>query len=102
MTHASSLAPRVLSVALVVENAFGTNTEQLNVVLINAATLREAERMIESCEFCNPEVAEIPFDNILDRATGSDPSVMDCLLETAANCPNCRRDILEKTLIEPA
>ena len=33
---------------------------------------------------CNPEGAEIPFDNILDRVTGSDPSVTDYVLERAA------------------
>jgi len=45
--------------------------------LVEASTLREAERLIESCEQCNPGDAEIPFDNILDRVTGSDPSVTD-------------------------
>src|SRR5215510_13731565 len=49
---------------------------------------------------CNPDGAEIPFDNILDRVTGSDPSVTDYILEQPAKCPNCRREILEKTLIE--
>jgi hypothetical protein len=44
--------------------------EQQNVVLINTATLREAELLIESCEHCNPEGGEIPFDNVLDRVTG--------------------------------
>jgi len=42
-----------------------------------------------------------PFDNILDRVTGSDPSVTDYVLEQPAKCPNCKREILEKTLIEP-
>jgi hypothetical protein len=46
--------------------------------------LREAERLIESCEHCNPEGAEIPFDNILDRVTGSDPSVTDYTLDSQA------------------
>jgi len=55
-------------------------------VLIDAATLRKAER-IESCEHCNPDRAEIPFDNILDRVTVSDPSVTDYILEAAAKCP---------------
>src|SRR5947208_910893 len=55
---------------------------------------------IESCEHCNP-LAEIPFDWILDRITGSDPTVTDYLLEQPAKCPNCRHAILEKTLIEP-
>ena len=38
---------------------------------------------------------------ILDRITGSDPSVTDYILEEPAKCPNCQR-VLEKTLIEPA
>src|SRR5262249_38850946 len=63
---------------------FDPTPEQQNVVLINAAILREAERLIESCEHCNPEGAEIPFDNILDRVTGSDPSVTDYILESPA------------------
>jgi hypothetical protein len=71
------------------------------VVLVNIATLRKAEALIESCEHCNPEGAEIPFDNILDRITSSDPSVTDYVLEAPAKCQVCRRDILEKTLIEP-
>jgi len=81
---------------------FDPTPEQQNVVLINTATLREAERIIESCEHCNPDGAEIPFDNILDRVTGSDPSVTDYILETPAKCPNCKREILEKTLVGPA
>jgi hypothetical protein len=43
-----------------------------------------------------------PFDVILDRLTGSDPSVTDYVFEQLAKCPNCRCDILEKTLVEPA
>ena len=39
--------------------------------------------------------------HILDRVTGSDPKVTDDTLEEPAKCPNCCREILEKTLIEP-
>jgi hypothetical protein len=70
-------------------------------VLVDSATLRKAEQLIQSCEHCNPEGAEIPFDVILDRVTGSDPSVTDYILEQPAKCPKCRRDVLEKTLVEP-
>jgi hypothetical protein len=59
---------------------FSPTPEEQNVVLINTATLRKAEALIDSCEHCNPEGAEIPFDNILDRVTGSDPSVTDYIL----------------------
>jgi hypothetical protein len=71
------------------------------VVLVDSTTLRKAEQLIESCEHCNPEGAEIPVHNILDRVTSSDPSVTDYVLEQPAKCPNCRRDVLEKTLVEP-
>jgi hypothetical protein len=75
--------------------------EQQNIVLVSAVTLHMAVKLIESCEHCNTE-AEIPFDAILDRITGSDPSVTDYVLEQPAKCPSCRREILEKTLVEPA
>src|SRR5215470_13081898 len=44
----------------------------------------------ECTEHCNPEGAEIPFDNNLDRVTGSDSGVTDYVLEHPAKCPNCR------------
>ena len=45
---------------------FDPTPEEQVVALIDASTLRKAERLIESCERCNREGAEIPFDNILD------------------------------------
>ena len=51
---------------------FDPTPEEQKVVLVNPATLSEAEKRIESCEHCNPDGAEIPFDNILDRVTGSE------------------------------
>ena len=59
--------------------------------------------VLESLEsFKRGTEKKIPFDAILDGVTGSDPSVTDYVLEEAAKCPNCRRDILEKSLVEPA
>ena len=81
---------------------FDPTPEQQNVALVDAASLREAERLIESCEHCRPDDADIPFDWVLDRVTGSDPKVTDYILEEPAKCPNCRRDIIEKTLVEPS
>jgi uncharacterized protein with PIN domain len=85
-----------------IRDFFAPTPEEQIVVLVDAATLRQAERLIESCEHCNEESAEIPFDNILDRVTGSDPTVTDYILEVPAKCPKCRREVLEKTLVEPA
>jgi hypothetical protein len=65
---------------------FNLTPDQQNVILVDAATLRESEKLIESCERCNEDGAQIPFDNILDRVTGSDPSVTDYILEEPARC----------------
>jgi hypothetical protein len=48
-----------------VRDFFDPTPEQQNVVLIDAATLQKAQRMISGCEACC-ETAEIPFDNIRD------------------------------------
>ena len=48
---------------------FDPTPEQQNIVLIDAATLRKAQRIIAGYEACS-EDAEIPFDNVLDRLTG--------------------------------
>ena len=63
---------------------FDPTPEQQVVVLVESASLRQTEKLIESCEHCNEEGAQIPFDNILDRVTGSDPSVTDYILEEPA------------------
>ena len=42
---------------------FDPTLEEQVIVLVAAPTLRKAERLIESCEHCNPEGAEIPFEH---------------------------------------
>ena len=79
---------------------FGPTPEQQNIFLIDAATLQKAQRMMAGCEACSD--AEIPFDNILDRLTGSDPSVTDYVLELPARCLQCGAEIDEKILVESA
>jgi len=69
--------------------------------LIDAATLQKAHRMIPGCEACSKD-AEIPFDNILDRLTGSDPSVTDYVLEVPTRCLQCGVTVHDKTLIDLA
>jgi hypothetical protein len=46
---------------------FDPTPDEQVVVLVESATLRKAERLIESCEHCNEEDAQIPFDKILDQ-----------------------------------
>jgi hypothetical protein len=45
---------------------------------------------------------ELPFDNVLDRVTGNDPAVTDYILEQPAKCPQFKRQISEKMLVEIA
>ena len=70
---------------------FDRTPEQQNIVLIDAATLRKAQRMIAGCEACS-ETAQTPFDYILDELTGSDPSVRNYVLEVPARCLQCGAD----------
>jgi hypothetical protein len=76
--------------------------EQQNIIVIAAATLREAEELVEflrtlQCDGCGDSL-----DWILDRVTGCDSTITDYILESPGKCPNCRHAIVEKTLIEPA
>jgi hypothetical protein len=82
-------------------NFFDPTPEEQNVVLGNAATVREAEKLIDSCEHCNPQGADFPFVVILDVMTGSDPKITDYILEAPAKCPRSFREITEKTAVEP-
>jgi len=57
-------------------------------------------KVIESARTAIPP-RRISFDWILDRVTGHKGSTTDYIFESAAKCPNCKREILEKTLVEP-
>lgn len=50
---------------------FDPSPEEQQVVLVSTETVREAAELSESCEYCHPDDAEIPFDWILDRMTGN-------------------------------
>jgi hypothetical protein len=80
---------------------FFDSPEQQIIVLVDDTVLRKAQNLIAFCQYCDRESAEFPFDLLLDRVTGSDPTRTDYILEAPAKCPNCRRDVLEKTLVAP-
>jgi CheY-like chemotaxis protein len=80
-------------------NFFDQQPENQNVVLIEEETLRKAEQMILSCERCNSE-AQVLFCEILDRLTGSDPSVTDYILKKPGGCPRCFGAVTQQTLVE--
>ena len=77
-----------------------TTPDDLNIVLVDTGILRQARKLIGGCERCSPQ-AEIPFESILDRITGYDPSVTQYILvDGSANCPRCLRQLRETTLVE--
>jgi hypothetical protein len=75
--------------------------EKQSVVLVGAGTLHQAEKLIIGCEGCSPCDAEISFDSILDRVTGNNRQLSHYVfVDAKAYCPNCSREINEKTLVE--
>ena len=81
-------------------NFLDEDLEDQKVLVIQEETLRKAERMILSCEMCNSGAA-VPFSELLDGLTGSDPDVTDYILEKPGRCPRCFRAVTEKTFVEP-
>ena len=72
----------------------------MDVVTVGLEQVRAAERKIAGCEHCHPDDSELPFDWVLQKVTGSD-SMVDFVMAEEARCPNCRKEINEKTLVEP-
>jgi DNA-binding NarL/FixJ family response regulator len=101
--HLSNLVDAVHNMAIYdspfYPHLFDQSLERQNLVFIEGETLRKAEQLILSCEGCN-SAAEIPFCEILDRLTGSDPSVTDYILQKPGCCPKCFRAITEITFVE--
>lgn len=66
---------------------FDPTPEQQDVILVDAATLHEAEKLIESCEACNREDTHFPFDNVLHT---------DYVMPDRPACPQCQATVTEK------
>jgi hypothetical protein len=71
----------------------------IELIPVDAGVIREAEKRIESCEQCRPDEAEVQFDWILAEVTGKH-GMYDFVLTEIARCPNCKRSINEKMLVE--
>jgi len=72
----------------------------VQVITVDPAVVRTAEKLIESCEQCHPEDAEWPFAWVLDQVTGHGGDRTDYLMTEPARCPNCRREVTEHMLVE--
>ena len=83
------------------QDFFDRRPEDLAIVLIITPVLQQAQNLIAFCEFCDSEHSEYTFDLLLDRVTGCDPIRTEYILEEPAHCPNCKREVFEKTLVTP-
>src|SRR5437867_4284909 len=71
----------------------------IELVSVDSETIRKAEGYVESCEHCDPDDAEIPFDWFLAEVTGKH-GPYEFILTEPARCPNCKQHITEKTLVD--
>jgi hypothetical protein len=74
---------------------------RIALVPVDAEKIRRVEKLIDGCEYCHEEDADIPFDWILDKITGRSGATTDYILTEPARCPICKYEITEKTLVEP-
>jgi hypothetical protein len=80
---------------------FDPPADELHLIVVGEVTVVAALRMVLSCEHCQPDEAQIPFDWFLDRVTGRSGSTTDYILTAPARCPTCKHEIMEKTLVDP-
>jgi hypothetical protein len=53
---------------------FDPSADELQLIVVGEVTVVAALRMVLSCEHCQPDEAQIPFDWILDRDNGQERS----------------------------
>jgi hypothetical protein len=68
------------------------------VVAIGHHTTFLAEQTLSGCEACD-ELASVPFGSLVLDFTGYDPADATCILPRVGECPCCRADIFETTLV---
>jgi hypothetical protein len=71
----------------------------LQLIPIDVPTIRQSEALIESCEHCHSNDAEIPFDFVLAEVAGMHGH-FEFILEEPARCPTCKQPVSEKTLVD--
>ena len=68
------------------------------IVAIGHHTTFLAEQTLTGCAACD-ERASIPFGSLVLDLTGYDPSDAACILPRAGQCPSCRAEMFEMTLV---
>ena len=73
---------------------------QTLLVTVSAETINEAMQDVSSCEECNPEGAEFPFEYVLEEVMGFTGVQKDYFMTQPASCPRCKATITEQTHVE--
>lgn len=74
--------------------------ENSNILLVDSNTVRKALRLVSGCRRCSP-YADIPFNSILDKVTGSDPTTAQYIvIQGMARCPHCGCMMNENTFVD--
>jgi len=71
----------------------------IRLMTLDVETIRQAQKLIKSCEQCESALAQVPFDYVLDKITGCDPSATEYVLSEPAECPRCKVAVFEGTLV---
>jgi hypothetical protein len=73
----------------------------IELITVDAKDILDAQSRISGCERCRGDEAQLPFDWILAGVL-SKRGPYEFVLSEVAHCPNCKAEITEKTLVEPA
>ena len=84
--------------ASAVINRVQHRTEELDIVLVEEATITELESCLRGCQSCASN-ATLVLNYLLDALTGNDPMSAEYLLARPARCPSCSSEVLEQTLV---
>ena len=72
----------------------------ITLVSVEPLAIRESEQRIAGCERCRPEHSELPFDWILADVLAKH-GAYEFILSEPGQCPNCKAEVSEKTLVQP-
>ena len=73
---------------------------QIVLTFVSLETAFDAVAQVASCENCNPDAADFPFECVLDRVTTRRGWETDYFMLQPPPCPRCKMPVTEKTLVE--
>lgn len=71
----------------------------IELIPVDRRTIYKAERLIRSCQRCDPADAETPFEWLLAKVTRKHGKYGFVMAELA-HCPICKLPVTERTLVE--